>query len=215
VTAPQTDAQDASGRRRYRSQLRGQQAAATKQAVVDAATELFAANGWQATGMREVAAAAGVAIETVYSHFSSKRGLLLAVVDAAVVGDDAPVPLAERAEFLAIGQGRRPARIRAAARLLTGVQVRTAAIAVLLRQAAPADAEIAELLHATRERQRVDVGRAVEMIIGRAPTAVERDGVWAIASPEVYLLLVDGSGWTPEQYEAWVADTLERVIPRS
>jgi AcrR family transcriptional regulator len=215
VTAPQTDAQDASGRRRYRSQLRGQQAAATKQAVVDAATELFAANGWQATGMREVAAAAGVAIETVYSHFSSKRGLLLAVADAAVVGDDAPVPLAERAEFLAIGQGRRPARIRAAARLLTGVQVRTAAIAVLLRQAAPADAEIAELLHATRERQRVDVGRAVEMIIGRAPAPAERDGVWAIASPEVYLLLVDGSGWTPEQYEAWVADTLERVIPRS
>ena len=215
MTAAQTDAEDASGRRRYRSRLREQQTAATKQAVVDAASELFAANGWQATGMREVAAAAGVAIETVYSHFSSKRGLLLAVADAAVVGDDAPVPLAERAEFLAIGQGRRPARIRAAARLLTGVQVRTAAIAVLLRQAAPADAEIAELLHATRERQRVDVGRAVEMIIGRAPAPAERDGVWAIASPEVYLLLVDGSGWTPEQYEAWVADTLERVIPRS
>ena len=53
------------------------------------------------------------------------------------------------------------------------------------------------------------------MIMGRAPAPSERDGVWAIASPEVYLLLVDGSGWTPEQYEAWVADTLERVIPRS
>ena len=215
MTAPQTDAEDVSGRRRYRSQLRGQQAAATKQAVVDAASELFAANGWAATGMRDVAAAAGVAIETVYSHFASKRGLLLAVADAAVVGDDAPVPLAERADFLAIGQGRRPARIEAAARLLTAVQVRTAAVAVLLREAAPNDAEIAELLRATRERQRVDVGRAVEMILGRAPAAAERDGVWAIASPEVYLLLVDGSGWTPEQYEAWVADTLERVIPRS
>ena len=39
--------------------------------------------------------------------------------------------------------------------------------------------------------------------------------MWAITSPEVYLLLVDESGWTPEQYEAWVADTLERVVPRS
>ena len=75
-----------------------------------------------------------------------------------MVGDDAPVPLAERPEFLAIGRGRRSDRIRAAARLLTAVQVRTAPVAKLLRQAAPADAEIAEMLHATRERQRVDVG---------------------------------------------------------
>jgi AcrR family transcriptional regulator len=165
--------------------------------------------------MRDVAAAAGVAVETVYSHFSSKRGVLRAVADAAVVGDDAPVPIAERAEFLAIGQGRRPARIRAAARLLTAVQVRTAAVAKLLRQAAPADEEVAEMLQSTRERQRRDIVMALQLMIGRAPTTSERDGVWALASPEVYLLLVDESGWTPEQYESWVAETLERVVPRS
>ncbi len=182
---------------------------------MDAARELFVANGWAATGMREVAAAAGVATETVYSHFSSKRGLLRAVADAAVVGDDAPVPLAERPEFLALGQGRRPARIRAAARLLTAVQVRTGAVASLLRQAAPADEQIAEMLRATRERQRADVATALELITGRVPTRAEVDGVWAMASPEVYLLLVDESGWTPEQYEVWVAQTLDRVIPRS
>jgi AcrR family transcriptional regulator len=201
--------------RRYRSQLREQQALATKRAVVDAARALFIANGWAATGMRDVAAAAGVAVETVYSHFSSKRGLLRAVTDAAAVGDDAPVPLAERADFLAIGRGRRRARIRAAARVLTAVHVRTAALAVLLRQAAPADDEIAEVLRSTRERQRVDVASAIELVIGRAPTRRECDGVWAVASPELYLLLVEESGWTPEEYEAWIAETLERVIPRS
>jgi AcrR family transcriptional regulator len=202
-------------RRRYRSDLREQQTAATRRAVVTAARELFVANGWAATGMREVAAAAGVALETVYSHFSSKRGLLRAVTDTAVVGDDAAVPLAERAEFRAIGQGRRPARIGAAARLLTAVHGRTAAVAVLLRQAAPADPEIGEMLRSTRERQRADVAHALELVIGRTPTASERDGVWALASPEVYLLLVEESGWTTEQYEAWMAATLERVVPRS
>lgn len=165
--------------------------------------------------MRDVAAAAGVALETVYSHFSSKPGLLRAVADAAVVGDDAPVPLAEREEFRAIGTGRRSARIRATARVLTAVHVRTAAVAALLREAAPADAEIAEMLRSTRERQRVDVARAIELIIGRAATRAERDGVWAVASPELYLLLVTESGWTREQYEEWIAHMLERAVPKS
>lgn len=206
---------EASERRRYRSRLREQQTVATRRAIVDAAHDLFVANGWVATGMREVAAAAGVALETVYAHFSSKRGVLYAVADAAAVGDDAPVPLAQRPEFLTIGMGRRPARIEAAARLLAAVQSRTAQVAKLLRQAAPADGEIAEMLASTRERQRRDVAAAVELVVGRQPTARERDGVWAIASPEVYLLLVEESGWTLKQYEAWVAETLERVIPRS
>ena len=183
--------------------------------MVDAARGLFVAHGWAATGMRDVAAAAGVAMETVYAHFSSKRGLLRAVADTAVVGDDAEEPLAQRPEFVAMGVGRRPARLRAAAGLLTAVHARTAAIAKLLRQAAAADEGIAEMLQSTRERQRSDVARAFELIVGRAPTMSERDGVWAIASPEVYLLLVEESGWTRQQYEAWAAETLERIVPRS
>jgi AcrR family transcriptional regulator len=182
---------------------------------VDAAYDLFVTNGWAATGVRDIAAAAGVAIETVYAHFSSKRGVLQAVADVAVVGDDAPVALAERPEFVAIGRGRRSARIQAGARLLTGVQARTAPLAKVLREAAPTDEQIAEMLRSTRERQRLDVAAAIELILGRPPTPSERDSVWVIASPEVYLLLVEESGWTPEAYEAWVADTMARVIPRS
>lgn len=202
-------------RRRYRSQLREQQAAATREVVIDVARELFVTNGWAGTGMREVATAAGVAVETVYAHFSSKRGLLRAVADLAVVGDDEAVALAQRPEFQAMGTGRRPARIQAAARLLTGVQVRTAPFTKLLRQAAPTDDEIAGMLHDTRERQRQDIAAALHLILNRPPTDAERDGIWAVASPEVYLLLVEESGWTVDRYEAWVADTFDRVIPRS
>jgi AcrR family transcriptional regulator len=215
VSADATKTTKAPDRRPYRSELRELQAAATRRAVVDAACGLFVANGWAATGMREVAAAAGVAVETVYSHFSSKRGLLQAVLDTAVVGDDAPVALAERDDFLALGKGRRPARIRAAARGLTAVQVRTASVNVLLRQAAPADEEAAEMLRLTRERQRIDVASAFELLVGRAPSRPECDGLWAIASPELYLLLVEESGWSPEEYEAWIAELMERVIPRA
>lgn len=215
VDASASEPAEVTSRRPYRSPLREQRTAQTRRAVVEAARERFMSNGWAATGMREVAAAAGVAVETVYSHFSSKPGVLRAVADAAVVGDDAPIALADRPEFLSMGEGRRSARVAAAAKLVTGVQMRTAAIAELLRQAAPDDQEIAEMLDTARELQRRDVATALELIIGRVPTPPERDGVWAVVSPEVYLLLIRESGWTPEQYEGWIAATLDAVIPCS
>jgi len=201
--------------RPYRSPLRARRAAETRDALIAAAQRLFITNGWRATGIRDVAAAAGVATETVYAHFSSKRGLLEAAVNIAAVGDDRPVPLAERPEFVALGRGRLPDRAAAAARLLAAVHGRTAGFAKVVREAASSDDEIAAVLRETRERQRRDVAGAAELIMGRESTAAERDGLWALTSPEVYLLLVEESGWTPEQYAAWMATTLECVLPRS
>src|SRR5688572_22128635 len=100
-------------RRRYRSPLREQRAAETRAALLTAAHRLFVRDGWAGTGMRDVAAEAGVSTETVYAHFSSKRALLQAVMDIAATGDDRPVALAERTEFAALGRGRRADRIKA------------------------------------------------------------------------------------------------------
>ncbi len=86
-----------------------QHAVQTRAAVVEAATALFGENGWAGTGMRDVARAVGVAVETVYSNFGSKAELLLAALDVAVVGDAQQVPLAERPEF-ARAQSRVTAR---------------------------------------------------------------------------------------------------------
>lgn len=205
---------DAADGRRYESPLRAQRARETRAALLEAATTLFIEQGWARTGMRDVAKRAGVAVETLYSHFSSKRVLLDAVVDEAVTGDAEPIPVAERAEFLALGRGRRSERIAAAATLVTDVHRRTAPFARLLREAASSDAEIDEVLRATRERQRLDVEAGVALVIGRAPTTRERDGAWALLSPEVYLLLT-GSGWSDDEYRAWVAETLASVLPRS
>lgn len=40
----------------------------------------------------------------------------------------------------------------------------------------------------------------------------ERDGIWALMAVEVYELLVGLSGWTAEQYEAWLTGAIERLI---
>ena len=204
-----------SSRREYRSPLRARRAAETRSALLVAARRLFTTSGWTGTGMRDVAAEAGVATETVYAYFPSKRALFEAVIDLAVVGDDQPIALAARAEFAALGQGTRARRISAAARVVTGVHVRTAAFAKVLREAANNDQEIAALLKATRERQRRDVTAAVELIVGGEVGETDRDGVWALTSPEVYLLLVEVSGWTADRYEAWMSEMLRRAVPRS
>jgi AcrR family transcriptional regulator len=199
--------------RRYRSPRREQQAAQTRTEIIGAATRLFTTKGWAATGMRDVARVAGVATETVYSHFSSKTDLFRRASDVAVVGDDTPVSLGQRPEFAALGQGSRAERIAAAATLLTEVNQRTCGFAKVLREAAPTDPVIAEMLHAARERIRVDIAAGAAAVMGRKPTRVERDGLWALLSVEVYLLLVEESGWSMKQYRTWIAETLEREIP--
>jgi len=182
---------------------------------LQAATNLFTTRGWSATGMRDIAEEAGVATETVYSHFGSKAELFQRVVDAAVGGDEAPVTVAERPEFALIGEGARGERIAAAAHLTTQIHDRTAGLAKVLREAAAGDEAIADMLSATRERQRLDVEAGASLLMGRAPAANERDGLWALLSVEVYLLLVEVTGWSPATYEAWLAETLELLVPRS
>ncbi len=201
--------------RLYRSPLREQRAAETRRALVEAAHRLFVTKGWFGTGMRDVAGEAGVAMETLYSYFSSKRVLLQHVVDIALVGETKPVAIAQRPEIAAIGRGTHAERTAAAARLLTADYGRVAALAKVIREAAATDADIADIVRDARERQREDVASAIELIVGREPTMAERDGVWALTSPEVYLLLVEASGWSDAQYETWMAETFERVIPRA
>jgi AcrR family transcriptional regulator len=210
-----TDVERRAPRRRYSSPLREQQAKQTRATVLDAANGLFTTRGWAATGMRDVARAAGVAIETVYAHFSSKTDLLRQVVNIAVVGDEDAVPLAQRPEFIAIGHGPRDERIAAAAQLLTEVHVRTAGFAKVIREAAHTDEVMADELDSTRRRQRTDVERALALLIGRNPTAQELDGILAVVSVEVYLLLTEFSRWNHRQFEAWMAETLELLVPRS
>src|SRR5690242_11057219 len=105
-------------KRRYRSSLRARQAADTRSQVLVAAAALFEEKGWAGTTVAAIAERAGVAIETVYSGFGSKKHVLRAVLDFAVVGDAEPVPLVERDVFAALGEGDRDQRIRAGLDLL-------------------------------------------------------------------------------------------------
>ena len=153
-----------------------------------------------------------MSVETVYSHFGSKAQLLNQVLDVAVVGDDEPVALMDRAEFTALSTGSRHARAAAAAALNTGINRRTTGLQRALREAATVEPDLAARLADLRARQLLTVHIGGAMVAGRELTSTEADGLWALLSEEVYDLLVESAGWSPALYETWLTETILRIL---
>src|SRR5215207_5669187 len=71
-----------------------ERSATTREAIVAAATRLFAERGYEATGIDEVTRAAGVSKGALYHHYSDKADVLAAVYeDVETMLVDAPVGL--------------------------------------------------------------------------------------------------------------------------
>lgn len=197
--------------RRYDSTLRRRQAEQNRRAILDAAMTLFAERGWS-VAVRDIADAAGTSIETIYAHFGSKAELLKQVLDVGVVGDDEPVALAERPEFTVLAHGTPGERAAAAAALVTAISRRTSRVQRTLREAAAVEPELANRLEEARERQRLNVQEGGAMVAGRKLRSAESEGLWAVLSVEVYELLTGSAGWSPEQYEDWLAGAILRLL---
>lgn len=198
-------------KRRYRSNRRAAQAARTRADIVAAATRLFIERGYTGTSIAAVAAAADVAAETVYVTFQTKSALLLSVVDVAIAGDTRPASLEQRPEFLRLAHGSRSERIARAAQIITDISQRAATVDQVLREAAGSDPELAAVV-ADREGGRRDVlGRGMELVLGRPLDPTTLDGLWAVCSDQLYLILTRQGGWSPAQYRAWLGETLDRL----
>src|SRR6478672_4168311 len=94
-------------KRAYNSSRRAAQAAQTRADVLAAAVECFRESGWSGTTLNAVAERAGVAVETVYNGFGTKKRLLCEAMDAAVVGDAEPIPLVDRPDWAEMQRGNR------------------------------------------------------------------------------------------------------------
>ncbi len=197
--------------RMYRSPRRALQAQQTRAAVLTACRAMFAERGWAATGVRDIAATAGVSVETVYATLGGKVALLTAALDGAVAGDDEPVPLAERPMFLALGEGSVAERTAAAAALITDIHVRTIGLQRALREGAGGEPALARLLAAQEENRRASTGAGMALVLRRAIGDRERDLFWAQTGPEVFDALVNRSGWITEQYAVWVTGLIESL----
>src|SRR5215469_6598932 len=161
--------------RRYRSPGREQQARHTRARIIAAAARQFLACGYAATTMRAVAAAAGVAVPTVELAFGTKARLLKAVIDAAIAGDDRPVPMLAR-EWAARAEATAgPAEFAAVfARQLTESAQRAAGLTLVALEAARADEDIAAVAAQMMSQRQVMATWMVDGLLRRSPL---RDGV--------------------------------------
>jgi AcrR family transcriptional regulator len=207
-------------RRSYSSALRDQQAQLTRRRVLDAALELFLADGYLGTTIDAVARRAGVSTQTVYNAVGGKPALLRAVYDVSLAGDDEPVPIAERPAFqamLAETDGRRClARYAGLSRQLWE---RAGPLVVkLLSQTAAGDADLRAFAD-TAEDQRatgtaVVAGHVAERFGLRSGLTVQEaaDALWTLTAPEVLERLVVRRGWSLDRAEAWLADAMADAL---
>jgi AcrR family transcriptional regulator len=200
------------GKSGYHSPLRARQAAETRLAIVSAAVTLFRDRGWAATTLPMVAAEAGTAVDTIYSAFGSKSGLLMAAVELAIVGDDDPTPMADRRELAELARGETEERVRAAVHFTIGVYERSVPILRALKEAAASD-EAAGARLAQYDNDRRDLMSAgLGLILGRPASEELLDAIWALVSPEVFTMLTEGRGWSSAAAETWLTMMSEAAI---
>jgi AcrR family transcriptional regulator len=200
-------------KRAYNSPRRRDQAAATRSVILEAAQRLFERQGYAGTTMAAIATEAGVALKTVYVAFETKSGVLRALWNQLLRGDEGDVPIAEQSWYRAtLDEPDAERQLRRNAQNSRNGKLRIGATVDVIRAAAAGDPEIAALwariqteYHAN---QRAIVERLDQKDALRSGLGVDRaaDILWAINHPSIWQLLVGERGWTPDEYERWSAD---------
>ena len=205
-------------KRHYSSAKREAQARQTRRSILDAAYELFVATGYAATTIQAIAERAGVAVQTVYAVFGSKRELLRQLIEATVAGDDESLPITERAEAYAVSaepDARRRAELDAA--LSLSITQRVAPIVRVAAEAAASDPELAVMMEAVKAARRKEMTASAKILAGADGLRVSAEEaeatLYVLYSPQVADMLMSDYGWSPERYERWLARMiLEAVI---
>ena len=212
---------DVKSRRSYEGAARQARTRRTRTAVVEAAQSLFVERGFAATTIGAISDLSDTPQATVYRLFSSKLGILKAVLDVSVGGDDETVAMADRPQVRALVSDEDPKnQLAGFAALLSEVMARVGPVHRILADAARSDEDAASLL-AEIARQRHEGQRRIARSLARSgalrPGLRERDAadiIHALASPEVYGLLVSDRGWRGERYENWLKSILiDQLLP--
>ena len=202
----------------YDNRSRAEAARVTRSAVLAAAHTSFLTVGYAGTTIRGVAEAAGVSQETVYKRFGGKARLLKDVYDVAMAGDEDPVPIAARPQALAVRAATTPAEAaRAYAALARWLTVRAGDLMRVVSSSRGADPDLEAFMRTVDAERLTGTTAVVTAWAERGWLRPEldrdraRDLVWTLNSPAVWVLLTE-RGWSADDYEQWMSDTLRATV---
>jgi AcrR family transcriptional regulator len=194
--------------RKYRSPLREEAARRTREAVLEAAVEVFAEVGYAGATIEQIAARAGVSRPTVFG-VGSKAQLFALARQRAATGGRVTANDEGFQQLLAIPDARR---------LLTEFAAFTAAIAqrlgplqLVLEQTAGTDPELAQLLESSQQELLECASGIVAAVAATGslrrdiPAAAAADMLWLQIQPTNYRRLVQERGWSHRAFERWHA----------
>jgi AcrR family transcriptional regulator len=203
--------------RKYDATRRQDQARRSRTAVLAAARERFLTEGFRATTIADVATAAGVSTQQIYKIFGTKAGLVKALFDVAIAGDDEPTAMVEREALRRVREEPDPyLKLRLYGDFVADTAPRHVPIQLLVRAAADTDPDAATLWESLgRERLHGMTMFARDLSPDlRSDVTVDdaRDILWSSNSPELWDLLVNQRGWTPGRFAAHLAGLLTRSL---
>jgi AcrR family transcriptional regulator len=187
------------------------QALATRERIATAARVLFGARGYVGTTIEAIAKAAGVAVPTVYSALGSKKGVLEEIRRLWIQDSQVQPLFAE-----ALAEPDLDRRLELAARWQRQQLERGYDVIRIYQEAARIDADIRALWSALLRGRAREKGRFIEALAdGLQPGLTVKnatDVYVALERPEIYEELVLERGWTPEQYENWLARSFKQQL---
>ncbi len=177
------------------------------------ARQLFAEHGYANTSVQQIAEESGVAVQTIYSSVGSKAALLLALND--LIDEEAGIgPLAAE-----LGAEKDPAQlIGKAVHITRQLNERCGDLIWVLLSAEPAEPEVAAAVAdgmRRHEQGATSLGRqlgslgalSVGMTQERAATVFSM-----MTSPASWRQLTQAAGWTFDDGEAWLKDSITKLL---
>jgi AcrR family transcriptional regulator len=177
--------------------------------VLEVAKKLFVRHGIDGTTVAEIAEKAGVAVPTVYVLYKSKEGMLRALMQSTLFG-----PRFQKA-WAKLDDVTDPVEaVALSAQVARAFYESESAELGLMRGSSafsPALRDLERELEAIRfEMQGQRVASLFAHGKHRRGLALEeaRRILWMLTSRDIYRMLVHEGGWTPDQYQRWLADAI-------